>query len=89
VPGIYCNIEWTVRHCGGSRNSVLKLVIPAKAGIQLLALKLSFRRKPESSFLPLIFLFFGKTGLSLACGERVTSLLVQRSNQETPFKKTA
>jgi hypothetical protein len=40
VPGIYCNIELTVRHCGGSRNSVLKLVIPAKAGIQFLAFDL-------------------------------------------------
>jgi len=29
----------------------------------------------------------GFAELSLACGERVTSLLVQRSNQETPSKE--
>jgi hypothetical protein len=42
VPGIYCNTELTVRHCGGSGIQLLalKLVIPAKAGIQFLAFDL-------------------------------------------------
>jgi hypothetical protein len=49
----------------------------------------SFPRKRESILICLCLRCSPSAELPLACGERVTSLLVQRSNQETPSERRA